>query len=331
MKTLKRLLLVVIASMVLPVQANQTVCGDKPISIAEMTWLSAGALAQTLRTIIETGYQCDVTMIPGDTVPTTSSLISKGRPDIVPELWPNSVQPQLEKILERNIAYAASHIFPDGGAEGFYIPRYLAEQYPDLKSVSDLSRYAELFKERGTRGKGRIYGCPPGWACEITTTNMVRAYNLSEQFQLFSPGSGANLKASIARAVARKKPIVTYYWGPTAVIGRYDLVRLNMADYSAQAFACISEPDCVSPQPTSYPPSDVMLMTTYTLQKRAPVITALMSKVSVPNDVINQVLAWGDEQSASTEEIAHYLLKNYPDMWHAWVSDDAKKRIESIL
>ena len=331
MKRFKQLLWILAASATLPVQANQDICGDKPISIAEMTWLSAGALAQTFKTIIETGYQCDVTLIPGDTVPTTSSLLSKGRPDIVPELWPNSVKPQLEKIMERRIAYIASSIFTEGGSEGFYIPGYLVAQYPDLKSLADLPRYAELFEERGTQGKGRIYGCPPGWACEITTTNMVKAFGLADSYQLFSPGSGANLKAAIARAAARKKPVLTYYWGPTAVIGRYDLVKLDMADYQPEHFQCLSDPDCAQPKPSAFPASEVFLMATYKLQQRAPAIGELLSRIKVPNAAINQALAWGDEHSASTEEIAHYLLKQNPDMWHRWVSADAKARIAAAL
>ena len=331
---MRGLFLILVASLSfkpLAAAANEDICGSKKITIAEMTWLSAGALAQTFKTILETGYQCKVTMLPGDTVPTTSSLLSKGKPDIVPELWPNSVKPQLDKIIKKGIAYSAGSVFKDGGNEGFFIPGYLAEKYPDLKSVADLPRYAEMFKVRGSRGKGRILGCPPGWACEITTANVVKALGLEQNFELYSPGSGANLKASIARAATRKKPVLTYYWGPTAVIGRYNLVKLDMPPYDEKAFQCISDPDCASPQPTDFPSSDVLLMVTSKLKQRAPKVAELMSKIQVPNNVINDALAWGDENSASTADIAQYLLKNNPEMWHAWVSAEAKSRIEAAL
>ncbi len=57
--------------------AQATECGTKePITVAEMTWLSAGTLAYVTKTILGEGYGCNVQIVPGDTVPTATSMLT---------------------------------------------------------------------------------------------------------------------------------------------------------------------------------------------------------------------------------------------------------------
>ena len=46
---------------------------------------SAGVLAQADRFILENGYGCDAETVAGDTVPTTTSMVEMGEPDVSPE------------------------------------------------------------------------------------------------------------------------------------------------------------------------------------------------------------------------------------------------------
>ena len=58
---------------------------------------------------------------------------------------------------------------------------------------------------------------------------MFEAYDMKAKgWTLFSPGSGGNLDASIARAFAREEPIFFYYWGPTAILGKYPSYALEL-------------------------------------------------------------------------------------------------------
>ena len=68
-------------------------CGD--VTIAEMTWQSAAVLAHMDAKILSAGYGCNVELVPGDTMPTGTSMIEKGEPDIAPELWTNGLGPLL--------------------------------------------------------------------------------------------------------------------------------------------------------------------------------------------------------------------------------------------
>ena len=50
-------------------------CGTaETVTIAEMTWLSAASLAHVTQRILDAGYGCDAQLVPGDTVPTATSM-----------------------------------------------------------------------------------------------------------------------------------------------------------------------------------------------------------------------------------------------------------------
>ena len=70
-------------------------CGT--VSIAEMNWASAQLLANVDKIILSKGYGCDVNIVPGDTMPTFTSMNEKGVPDVAGEMWINAVAVPLEK------------------------------------------------------------------------------------------------------------------------------------------------------------------------------------------------------------------------------------------
>ncbi|MEZ9417351.1 glycine betaine ABC transporter substrate-binding protein, partial [Vibrio sp. 10N.286.49.E1] len=85
--------------------ANAGECGS--VTIADMNWNSATLIANIDQFILEHGYGCDAELIPGDTMPTGTSMIEKGQPDVAPELWSNSLKDALDKgVAEKRLRYA---------------------------------------------------------------------------------------------------------------------------------------------------------------------------------------------------------------------------------
>ena len=58
--------------------AGHAACGK--LSIAEMTWASAAVAAHMEKIVLEKGYGCEVELVPGDTVPTSTSMAERGEP-----------------------------------------------------------------------------------------------------------------------------------------------------------------------------------------------------------------------------------------------------------
>jgi glycine betaine/proline transport system substrate-binding protein len=53
--------------------------------------------------------------------------------------------------------------------------------------------------------------------------------------------------------------------------------------------------------------------------------------MQVPNKEISDVLAWGDDNGATTEEVAVYFLKNYESIWTQWVPADVADKVRAAL
>lgn len=307
-------------------------CGaDGKVTIAEMTWLSSAALAHTAQRIMADGYGCDAQLAPGDTVPTATSMLTRGQPDVAPELWVSTAQAIWDQIQEKGNVYKASDIFASGGIEGWWIPDYLAAEHPEIKTVEDLKANWEVFAEQANPDQGRMYGCPPGWGCEIITNNLFKALGMGETFELFSPGSGENLKASIGRAVTRKKPIVAYYWGPSDVIGKYKLVRLGMPAYDADKFVCLTDANCADPQLTGWAVGEVAVAVVSSLKERSPDVAEFLGNMQVPNEDFSALLAHAEDNRLTPEETAEYFLKNFDAIWSAWVPTDVADRVRAKL
>ncbi|WP_438397318.1 ABC transporter substrate-binding protein [Caballeronia sp. DA-9] len=303
---------------------------DGPIQIADMSWASASMLAHVESTLIEKGFGCKTELIPGDTVPTITTMVKQGRPQIAPELWSSNAKEILEEGKRSGAVSVAGNTFASGGIDAWWVPEYVIDAHPDIKSVKDLLRYADIFAPPGS-DKGRFYNSLPGWATETRGSNLFKAYGLDQKFELYSAGSTAALDAAIVSNYERKKPIFFYYWGPSAILGKYKMVQLKMNSYDAANDSCNSQANCEHPVASSFPPSAVNTIATKNLRISSPDIYLFLSKVSIRNDTVSRMLAWGQDQKADPGRVAEQFLKTEQATWTQWVTKDVADRVISSL
>lgn len=310
----------------------QTECGtDRTIDIAEMTWPSAAALAHVHAIILEEGYGCPVEIVTGDTVPTSASMLTRGQPALAPEMWTGTIQAAWNEGLEEGTVKEVGLAFTDGAIEGWFIPDYVAAENPGLQAVEDLPEYAELFADPDEPSQGRFYSCPPGWGCEINNAALFDAYELESSFNLFSPGSGGNLDAAIARAFTREEPIVFYYWGPTALMGKYNFHQLEMPPYDEEIWNCNTDPACEPNGKSAFPAPPVVIAAATWLTEEAPTIVDYLGNVELTSGEMSQMLSWADENGADAEETARHFLASQQDVWTDWVPAEVAERVNAAV
>lgn len=307
-------------------------CGD--VSIADMNWSSATLLAYVDAFILEEGYGCNVEIVPGDTMPTGTSMIEKGEPDIAPEFWIGNFREALDKGVEDKRLRYSGRSLTDGGEEGWWVPKYLVDKDPSLATIEGVKANAELFEHPEDPDKSMFMGCPAGWGCQINNENLFQALEMEAAgFELVDPGSGAGLAGALAKAYERGEAWLGYYWAPTAVLGKYEMVKVDFGSGVDEEhfYGCITQADCLDPKPTMYPPSAVFSITTESFAAKSPTAYNYITQRSVKNNVMNKVLAWMEENQADGEYAAVYFLENHEDLWSTWVSAEAAQKIKSAL
>lgn len=307
-------------------------CGR--VTIADMNWNSATLLANVDRFILRNGYGCDAELVPGDTMPTGTSMIEKGEPDIAPEFWSNSFKEAMDKGVKEKRLRIAGRSLSDGGEEGFWVPSYLVDQDPALATIDGIRAKAKMFRHPEDPDRYAFYGCPAGWGCQITSGNLFRALKLADAgFDLIDPGSGAALAGSIARAYERREPWFGYYWAPTAVLGKYRMVKVDFGSgVDEKEFVdCIAQADCENPRVTMYPPSPVHTLTTEAFANRSPRAFAYLARRSLTNAQMNELLAWMEDNQADGDVAMEHFLKEYESIWTSWVPQEVAAKVRKAL
>ena len=210
---------------------------DRPIRFSGLNWESNLVLAGIERYVLEHGYGCKTTVEIGETLPMLAAL-QRGDVDVTPEVWPGQIEGAWKKALASGRVLGVGHVYDAG--EGWYVPRYTVERHPDLKAASDLARFKDVFADPEDPGRGRIYGCPAGWACGTLNDNLLRALGLDRDYALFAPGSGAAQKAAIVSAHSARD--IVSLLTPTSLVGALTWSNWNCRLFDQQAYTCMTDP-----------------------------------------------------------------------------------------
>ncbi len=301
---------------------------DRPVNFGGMNWESNLVMVEAERFIMEKGYGCKTEVTPASTLAALAAL-ERGDLDVNSEIWLNSVGEPWAKALASGKVKRVGDLYM--GGEAWFIPRYTAERLPGLKKAADLPKFKDDFKDPEDPSKGRFYGCPAGWGCEVVSGNLFKALKLGNTFTLSSPGTGAMQKAAIMSAYKRRENIVFYYWYPTPLVGALDLVKLKLPPYDKEKQACLTNPKCENPRPSDYPANPVFTGVSTKFAQEAPKLTAFLSKVSMPLGTMTKLMANIEKTQSEPEDTALWFLKNDPSVWTKWVPAEVAARVKSAL
>lgn len=318
MRKLFIVLLVLIASMALLTAEGAQEKPEK-IVFADLTWDSVMVHNRIMAYIIENGlegnYQIDYTA--GGTVPSVTGL-ANGDIDVDMESWHSNWREVYDKYTQSGEILDLGKNLPDG-PQGWYVPRYVIEGdssrgieavAPDLESVEDLPRYWEHFDDPEDPEKGLIYLGISGWAITEDNERVFEELGLDEYYNKAIPGSSAAVAATMDAAYKRGEAWIGYWWEPTAIMGRLDMYMI---------------PD------SKFPPADVNILVNASLPERAPEVVEILKQYETTVAVNNEFLAKKVEFDLDNEGAAVWFLKNRPEIWTEWVSDEVAARVQESL
>jgi len=286
---------------------------ETTIVFGDVSWDSVQVHNRIAAFIIENGfdgYKADY--MPGDTMPIINGII-QGDVDVDMESWHSNVIEIYEKGIASGNLIDLGKNMPDA-PQGWWVPRYLIEgdnaAAPNLKSVADLLQYAELFKDPEDPSKGIVYGGVAGWGQLAISEEIFNENKLGETFTFGIAGSNAALAGTMTGAYKKGEAWVGYYWAPTAIMGKLDMVRLIGSEYEA---------------------ADVNILINKDMLEKAPDVVDMLKKYSTSVADNNEFLLQMDENDWTTEDTAKWFLLNKEEVWTKWISPEVAEKVKSAL
>jgi len=338
MKLINKVLAVSAISLSLMPALASADCGKA--RLADFDWNSANVHTGIVQFILEHGYGCEVETTRGSTTPIMAAHYDS-QLDVVTELWYDNIVTQYDAVEAEGIIENIGINTPDS-QQAFYVDRNTVDKY-NIKSVLDMNNpeIAALFTDPENPDMGRMVSCIGGWTCYTINHVKQRVYGLDKFYTNFDPGSSGALAAEIAGAFAKDRPIFTYYWAPTALMGKVDLVRLTEPPYDAACWGAMMDvvEDIKANGKDVYKPTCATEYKDMSLDKSVltawadthPDETAFLRAYSIPTATVNKLLAYyEDEADGDMELLAMEYLQNNSE-WKSWVSAEVAAKVSGAL
>lgn len=313
--------------LLLPISASAA-C-ESPIKFGALTWESGQFISGVLKYIAEDGYDCTIEEVPG-AGPALETALSQDDIQIIGEQWVGR-SPIMEQAIEENKVEVIGDTLKGGATQGWYVPKYVLEENPGLRSYQDLPKYAELFKDPENPSKSRFMNCPSGWTCEIFNTRLLKNTGLDNTFNNAHPGTGAALDAEIASAFEQHKPLLFYYWQPTGLMAKYDFAPLAFPAHNDACWQDLLRVDGTADCISGFPVSPLGIAVSTPFLNTNPELAEVFKKVQFTSDELNGAILEMSENKRSGEEQALAFLRENPNVWQQWVSEEAATNLANKL
>ena len=132
------------------------------------------------------------------------------------------------------------------GIIGWYVPGWMADQYPDITDWNNLNKYAELFKTSESGDKGQFLGADP----TFVQYDEALITNLGLNFKDVFSGSEAATITAFQAADKNQTPLIGYFYDPQWLQSEIKLVKVNLPAYTPGCDADLKKVACDYPSYT---------------------------------------------------------------------------------
>ena len=276
------------------------------VNIAINPWVGYEANAAVVAYLLENelGYTVEKKDLKEDV---SWQGFETGEVDVIIEDWGH---PELEaKYVDTDKVAQVAGETGNVGIIGWYVPGWMAEEYPDITDYNNLNKYAELFKTSESGDLGQFLGSDPSYV----QYDEALVENLGLDFKvIFSGGEAATITA-YQQAQAEKKPLIGYFWDPQWLHSQIPLVRVNLPEYTAGCDADLEKVAC------DYPETPLKKIVSTKFATEGGKAYELVKNFSWTNEDQNAVSDMITNQDMSAEEAAEKWITENEDVWKAWI------------
>ncbi|GIM91659.1 glycine/betaine-binding protein [Paractinoplanes toevensis] len=230
-----------------------------------------------------------------------------GEVDAILENWGHA---DLKKtyIEQKKVAVEAGST-GNTGVIGWYVPQWMADQYPDITDYKNLNKYAGLFKTSESKGKGQLLGGDPSYV----TNDVALINNLKLDYTVVFSGSEAAIIKAAQQAGAQKKPLLFYFYEPQWLFAQEKFARIKLPPYTA---GCDADPKKVA---CDYPDYDLDKIVSKKFADANSTAYQLIKNFKWTNDDQNLVSDYLTNQGMSADQAAEKWVNEHEATWKPWI------------
>jgi glycine betaine/proline transport system substrate-binding protein len=276
-------------------------CGDW--GVAMHAWVGYTASAQVLTNVAES-LGCNITQTTLDEAGVTYDAMEAGSVDVIVEDWGGG---RWQEWVDRG---AIKEVGSNGnvGLIGMFVPKWMADEYPDITDGANLNKYADLFKNSESGDKGAWYEGPPGYT--TIGEKLISANDLN--YKIISTGSEAALIELFSAADKNKTPALGYFYEPQNFLAKVPLARVN---FPANDWTDAEKASGL----TDYPQTQLQKLASTKLMESGSPFATLLTYFNWTNEDQNMV-ALDIENGATPEEAAQKWIDANKDKVDAWLA-----------
>ncbi len=284
--------------------------GAKTVTLSVQTWVGAQADVAVAKYLLEKKLDYRVDTVQVDEVPAWDAL-SQGRVDAIMEDWGHPEQEQ-RYIKDKKTITAAGGVGVIGHI-GWFVPKYWADQHPEVKDWKNLNKYAQQLRTPESGSKGQLLDGSPSYV----TNDKALVKNLDLDYQVVFAGSEAAQITQIQQFAKQKKPFLTYWYEPQWLFNEVPMVEVKLPKYTDECgdkgAADPSTVDC------EYPTTPLQKYLNTNFVKHGGDAATFLKKFKWSKDEQNEVSEMIASEKLSPEAAAKKWVEKNPSVWKAWM------------
>ncbi len=234
--------------------------------------------------------------------------------------WPSYSASLLKEYVDAEDGAKVERVGPVGivGETGWYVPSYVIEGdaergidavAPNLRAVGDLNQYASVFATSDTGNKGRLLEFTAAW--DTKPEDRLEAFGAD--FQVVFAGSEGAALAEIDAVFQRGEPILTYLWEPHWAHAKYDLVQIEMPEWTSDCYPDGANYNC------GFPTDAVAKLAWPGLKDEFPEAYEFLSRFQMTNEQQNEIVLNLTENDLTVRQAAQEWVDANEAVWRPWI------------
>ncbi|MFI1996565.1 ABC transporter substrate-binding protein [Actinoplanes sp. NPDC020271] len=195
------------------------------------------------------------------------------------------------------------------GSVGWYVPAWMADQYPDITDWTKLNSRAELFETSRSGGKGQFLGADPSYI----SNDAALIKNLKLNYTVVYAGSEEKQLAAFRKAQQDKTPLLGYFYEPQWMAADLKLVQVPLPAYKP---GCDTVVDAVA---CGYPPYELDKIARKGFVDSGSPAATFIKNWTWSNADQNEVAQDMVQNRLSADDAAKKWADAHREIWESWL------------